>query len=156
LNINLTLIGQSITFLIFIAFCWKFIWPALIGVMEAREQRIAEGLEAANRADQDLELAQKKVHDQLREAKEQAAKIVDQANKRASQIIEEAKEQASAEGERIKVAAQAEIDREASQAREELRGKVAELALAGASKVLESEVDAKAHSAMLDKLAAQL
>ncbi|WP_370980534.1 F0F1 ATP synthase subunit B [Agaribacterium sp. ZY112] len=156
MNINLTLIGQSVTFFIFVAFCWKFVWPALIGVMQDREKRIAEGLEAADRADKDLELAQKKATEQLREAKEQAAQIVDQANKRAAQIVDEAKEQAVAEGDRIKAAAGAEVEREISQAREELRGQVATLALAGAEKVLGASVDAKAHAAMLDKLAAEL
>ncbi len=156
MNINLTLIGQSITFLVFVAFCWKYVWPALLGVMQDREKRIADGLEAADRADKDLELAQKKATEQLREAKEQAAQIIDQANKRASQIVEEAKEQAKAEGDRIKAAAQAEVDREISQAREELRGQVATLALVGAEKVLGASVDAKAHAEMLDKLAAEL
>ena len=156
MNINLTLIGQSITFLAFVFFCMKFVWPALIGVMQDREKRIAEGLEAADRADKDLELAQKKATEQIHEAKEQAAQIIEQANKRASQIVEEAKEQASAEADRIKAAAGAEVEREISQAREELRGQVATLALAGAEKVLGESVDAKTHSAMLDKLAAEL
>ncbi|MFT7558419.1 MAG: F-type H+-transporting ATPase subunit b [Flavobacteriales bacterium] len=124
--------------------------------MAARQQRIEEGLEAANRADKDLELARKKVADQLKEAKAQAAKIVESANKRASQVIDEAKEQAVVEADRIKTAAGAEIDRQVSQAREALRGRVAELALVGATKVLESSVDASAHSTMLDKLAAEL
>lgn len=156
MNINYTIIGQSLTFLLFVFFCMKYVWPALIGVMKEREDRIAEGLEAADRADKDLELAQKKATEQMREAKEQAANIVDQANKRASQIVDEAKEQAKVEGERIKSAANAEVEREISQAREELRGQVASLALAGAEKVLGASVDAKAHAEMLDKLAAEL
>lgn len=156
MNINLTLIGQSITFIAFVLFCMKFVWPALIGVMETREQRIAKGLEDAERADRDLELAKEQAGKQLREAKEQASAIVEQANKRASQIVEEAKAQAQVEAERIKTAAGAEVDREVSQAREELRGKVSVLAIAGAEKILGSSVDASAHSAMLDKLAAEL
>ena len=156
MNINLTLIGQSLTFLVFVFFCMKFVWPALIGVMQDREKRIADGLEAADRADKDLELAQKKAMEQVREAKEQAAHIVDQANKRANQIIDEAKVQAVSEGERIKAAAEADVEREISQAREELRGQVAALALAGAEKVLGASVDAKTHAALLDKLAAEL
>jgi len=155
-NINLTIIGQSLTFLAFVYFCMKFVWPALIGLMLDREKRIAEGLDAADRADKDLELAQKKATEQLRGAKVQASQIVDQANKRASQIVEEAKEQAKVEGERIKSAAQAEVEREVSQAREELRGEVATLAIAGAEKVLGVSVDAKAHADMLNKLAAEL
>ncbi|WP_075184773.1 F0F1 ATP synthase subunit B [Teredinibacter haidensis] len=156
MNINLTLIGQSLTFIAFVLFCMKYVWPALLGIMAEREKRIADGLEAATRADKDLELAQKKATKQLHEAKEQAAGIIDSANKRASQIIEESKEQARAEGENIKAAAQAEIEREVSQAREELRGKVAALALVGAEKVLGDSIDAGKHNAMLDKLAAEL
>ncbi len=156
MNINLTIIGQSLTFLLFVFFCMKFVWPVLIGVMKDREQRIATGLEAADRADKDLELAQKKAMEKLREAKEQASNIIDQANKRSAQIVDEAKEQARAEGDRIKAAAEAEVEREISQAREALRGEVAALALVGAEKVLGASVDAKAHASMLDKLAAEL
>jgi F-type H+-transporting ATPase subunit b len=155
-NLNLTLLGQSLTFIVFVLFCMKFVWPALIGVMAEREKRIADGLEAATRADKDLELAQKKATTQMKEAKHQAAGIVEQANKRAAQIIDEAKQGAVVEADRIKTAAQAEVDRQVSQAREELRSKVVSLALVGAEKVLASSVDAKAHSAMLDKLAAEL
>lgn len=156
MNINLTLIGQSITFIFFVLFCMKFVWPALIGVMAEREKRIGDGLEAADRASKDLELAQRKAGDQLTEAKKQAATIIDQANKRASQIVDEAKGQAVVEGDRIKSAAEAEIEREVSQAREDLRSKVSVLALAGAEKVLGASIDASAHNAMLDKLAAEL
>ncbi len=156
MNINLTLIGQSITFIAFIWFCMKFVWPALIAIMEEREKKIADGLEAADRADKDLELAQQKATQQLREAKAQAASIVEQANKRANQIIEEAKETARTEGDRLKTAAQAEIEQEANRAKEELRGKVAALALAGAEKVLESSIDEKAHRDLVNKLAAEL
>lgn len=156
MNINLTLIGQSITFIVFIWFCMKFVWPALISIMEEREKKIADGLEAADRADKDLELAQQKATQQLREAKEQAASIVEQANKRANQIIDEAKEAARAEGDRLKAAAQAEIEQEANRAKEELRGKVAALALAGAEKVLEASIDQNAHSNLVNKLAAEL
>ncbi|TVZ41618.1 F-type H+-transporting ATPase subunit b [Alteromonadaceae bacterium 2753L.S.0a.02] len=156
MNINLTLIGQSLTFIAFVLFTMKFVWPLLIGAMEAREQRIEQGLQAAERADKDLELAQKKATSQLHEAKEQAASIIEQANKRASQIVEEAKEQARVEAERIKAQAEAEVERQVSQAREELRGKVAVLAIAGAEKVLGESIDAGKHNSMLDKLAAEL
>lgn len=156
MNINLTLIGQSITFFIFVLFCMKYVWPPILGAMQAREKRIEDGLEAAERADKDLELAQKKAMDQVKEAKQQAAAIIDQANKRANQMVEEAKEQAREEADRIKASAHAEIDQEISQAKEALRGQVATLALAGAEKVLGDSVDANRHAAMLDKLAAQL
>lgn len=156
MNINLTLIGQSITFLAFIWFCMKFVWPALISIMEEREQKIAEGLEAADRADKDLELAQKKAGETLTASKQQASEIIEQANKRANQIVEEAKDQARAEGDRLKTAAKAEIEQEANRAKEELRGKVAALALAGAEKVLGSAIDQNAHNDLVDKLAAEL
>ncbi len=156
MNLNLTLIGQSLTFLVFVAFCMKFVWPVLLGVMQEREARIAQGLEAADRADKDLELAQRKATEKLKEAKDQAAAIVEQANKRASQIIEEAKETATVEADRVKAQAEAEVARQVSQAREELRGNVAALALSGAEKILGASIDAKAHDAMLEKLAAEL
>nr|WP_269783456.1 F0F1 ATP synthase subunit B [Marinibactrum halimedae] len=152
----MTLIGQSITFFVFVAFCWKYVWPALISVMEEREQKIAAGLEAAERADKDLELAQKKATEQLREAKEQAAAIVEQANKRATQLIDEAKEQAVAEADRVKAAAEAEVEQMTNRAKEELRGKVAALALAGASQVLQANIDEAANAELVNKLAAEL
>lgn len=156
MSITLTLIGQSITFLAFVYFCMKFVWPALINIMQEREKRIADGLDAADRADKDLELAQQKATEQLKEAKAQAASIIEQANKRAGQIVEEAKEHAVVEADRIKAAAHAEVEREVAHAREELRGKVASLALSGAEKVLGASVDANAHNDMLNKLAAEL
>lgn len=156
MNINLTLIGQSITFFVFVWFCWKFVWPALVGVMAEREKKIEDGLQAAERADKDLELAQKKATEQLKEAKAQAASIIEQANKRASQIVEEAKDQARAEGDRLKAAAQSEIEQETNRAKEVLRAQVATLALAGATKVLGKVVDEKAHSDLLNQLAAEL
>lgn len=156
MNINLTLIGQSITFFVFIWFCWKYVWPALIGVMVEREEKIAAGLEAAERADKDLELAKKKVGEQLREAKNEAAAIVEAANKRANQIIDEAKEQAVAEADRVKAAADAEVQQMVNRAKEDLRSKVASLALAGASQVLQKNIDPAANTAMVEKLANEL
>ncbi|GMG86060.1 F0F1 ATP synthase subunit B [Biformimicrobium ophioploci] len=156
MNINLTLIGQSITFFAFVWFCMKFVWPALLGVMQEREQKIAAGLEGAERAQKDLELAQKRAGEQLREAKEQAAEIIDGANKRAIQIVDEAKEAARAEGDRLKAAAEAEIAQEVNRAKEQLRAKVSTLAIAGAEKILAKNIDAAAHSEMIDKLAAEL
>lgn len=156
MNINLTLIGQTISFAFLVLFCMKIVWPALLGIMQAREKRIADGLEAANRADKDLELAQKKATQQLREAKEQAAAIIEQANKRANQIIEEAKGQAVIEGDRLKAAAKAQIEQDVNRAKEELRGKVAALALAGAEKVLGATIDENANSELVNQLAANL
>ncbi len=156
MNINLTLIGQTLTFFVFVWFCAKFVWPALINVMVEREQKIADGLQAAERADKDLELAQKKAGEQLKEAKAQAAEIVEQANKRATQLVDEAKEQAKVEADRIITAAKAEVEQEANRVKEELRGKVAALAIAGAEKILEQSIDAKSHNDLVSKLAADL
>jgi F-type H+-transporting ATPase subunit b len=155
-NINLTIIGQSLSFLFFVWFCMKFVWPFIISAMQEREQKIADGLAAADRASHDLELAQEKAVQRLAEAKTEAASIVDAANKRANQIVEEAKNAAREEGERLKVAAQAEIEQEVNRAKEALRAQVAELARDGAEKVLQGTVDKKAHTAMLDKLAESL
>jgi len=155
-NINYTLLGQTLTFFVFVWFCAKYVWPPLIAVMVERENKISDGLQAAERADKDLELAQKKATEELRAAKEQAATIVDQANKRATQIVDEAKDQAKVEGERILTAAKAEVEQEANRAKEALRGQVATLALAGAEKVLGQAIDAKAHNDLVSKLAADL
>ena len=156
MNINLTLFGQMVTFAIFVWFCMKFVWPVIITAMEERQQKIADGLDAADRAMRDLEAAQDKATDQMKEARQEAAGIVDQANKRASQIVDEAKQQAITEGDRLKVAAEAEIEQEINRAKEELRASVAGLALAGAEKVLEASIDDKANRALVDNLASQL
>ncbi|MGJ8687070.1 MAG: F0F1 ATP synthase subunit B [Spongiibacteraceae bacterium] len=156
MNINLTLIGQSISFLFFIWFCYAFVWSAIRNAMEEREKQIADGLDAADRAGRDLELAQDKAAKQLREAKAEAAVIIEAANKRASQIIEESKDTARVEGERLKVAAGAEIEQEVNRAKEQLRSQVATLALVGAEKVLGASIDESAHKDLLDNLAAGL
>ena len=156
MNINLTLFGQMVTFAIFVWFCMKFVWPVIITAMEERQQKIADGLDAADRAMRDLAAAQDKATDQMKEAKQEAAGIVDQANKRANQIVEEAKQQAITEGDRLKVAAEAEIEQEINRAKEALRSQVASLVITGAEKVLQDNIDAAKHGEMLDKLAAEL
>lgn len=156
MNINMTIIGQAIWFALFVFFCMKFVWPPIIGALNERKQKISEGLSAADRAERDLVLAQEKATSNLKEAKEKAAEIIDQANRRSSQIVEDAKEAARAEGDRLVAQAQAEIEREANGAREKLRAEVAVLAIAGAEKVLDGEVNRDAHGKMLEQLAAQL
>ncbi|QQD18282.1 F0F1 ATP synthase subunit B [Spongiibacter nanhainus] len=156
MNINLTLIGQSIAFLFFVWFTYAFVWGAIRKMMEEREKQIADGLDAADRAGRDLELAQEKATKQLREAKAEAASIIEAANKRANQIVDEAKDNARTEGERIKAAAQAEVEQEVNRAKEALRAQVAALALAGAEKVLDASIDESVHKDMVDKLAASL
>ncbi len=156
MNINLTIIGQAIAFALFVMFCMKYVWPPITDALAERKKKIAEGLDAAERAQRDLQLAQEKAVENLREGKEQAAAIIEQANKRANQLVDEAKEQAHLEAERIKTAAQAEIEQEVNRAKESLRSQVAVLAVLGAEKILEASVDQAAHAKLVDKLAAEL
>ena len=156
MNINMTMIGQAIAFAIFVMFCMKFVWPPIIQALREREKKIATGLQAAERAEQDFENAQKKAAAELKDAKLKAQEIIEQANRRANQAVEEAKDSARIEGERLIAAANAEIEQERNRAKEALRAELAALAIIGAEKILETSVDAKAHGQMLDKLAAEL
>ncbi|MCZ6710670.1 MAG: F0F1 ATP synthase subunit B [Gammaproteobacteria bacterium] len=156
MNINWTLVGQSLTFFVFVWFCKSYIWPPIVTAMRERQAAIAEGLASSERASKDLELAQDHATQQLREAKNEAQQIIEQARGRANQMIDEAKGDAREEGERIKEAARAEVEQEVNRAKEVLRGQVATLALAGAEKVLGSIIDADKHSELLDQLAADL
>jgi len=156
MNINLTLFSQALSFAILIWFTVKFVWPPLLAAIESRQKTIADGLADAERAKHDLELAAKRSADILRVAKEKAGEIVASGEKRASEIVEQAKAQAKAEGDRIIVGAKAEVDQEVFRAKEQLRTQVSAIALAGASKILGREIDAKAHNDLLDKLVAEL
>ncbi|MCK5721219.1 MAG: F0F1 ATP synthase subunit B [Gammaproteobacteria bacterium] len=156
MNINLTLIGQSITFIFFVMFVMKFVWPPLVGALEERKKTIADGLAAAEKGKHDGELAKQHVLDTLKDAKVQAQDIINLAEKRASEIVEESKDTAKAEGERIIAAANAELEQEVNRAREQLRGQVVSLAVSGASKVLKREIDEKANEDLLKDLVAQL
>ncbi|MCU0841279.1 MAG: F0F1 ATP synthase subunit B [Thiobacillaceae bacterium] len=156
MNINLTLIGQTITFALFVWFCMKFIWPPIVNALEARRKQIADGLAAADRGKHELELSAKRASETLHDAKIKASEIIAQAEKRAAQLIDEAKEAAKGEGERQIAAAQAEIEQEAYRAREQLREQVAALVVAGAEKVLRREVDAKAHADLLEAIKNEL
>ena len=132
MNINLTLIAQLASFAVFVMFTMKYVWPPLVKAMEERKAKIAAGLAAAERGAHEKELAEQRAKDKLHEAKQQSAEIVSRAEKRAAEIVEEAKGSAKIEGERLLTAAKAEIDKEANKAREALRIKVGELAVAGA------------------------
>lgn len=156
MNVTLTLIGQMGTFAVLVWFVMKFLWTPILKVMEDRETRIADGLAAAERGQHEKELAEKAAVEHLREAKEQAKDIITQANKRAEEIVEGAKNDGRDEGERMKTAAQADIEQQTNQAREALRADVVRLALVGAERILATEVDADAHNAALQKLAAEL
>ena len=156
MNINATLLGQAISFVIFVWFCMKFIWPPLTKALQDRQKQIADGLAAAERGAQDKKLAQERAKQEMREAKAQAAEIIAQAQKRAGAIVEESKDDARVEGERLLTAARAEIDQETNRAREQLRGQVAKLSIAGAEKILRREIDAAANKDIVDSVVSQL
>jgi F-type H+-transporting ATPase subunit b len=155
-NVNATIIGQLITFWILIWFVMKYVWGPITSMMDARSKRIADGLAAGERGKHELELASKRGTEVLHEAKQKASEIIAQADKRATQIIEEAKTAAKAEGDRLIAAAKAEIDQEVFRAKETLRQQVADLAVAGAEKILRREIDAKAHSELLTSIKNEL
>ena len=153
MNINLTLIGQLVTFVVFVWFTMKYVWTPIMGALEARRKEIADGLAAAERGQHEQELAQERAKEALHEAKQQAAEIVNQAHKRASEIVDEAKHDAKAEGDRILTAAQAEIEQELNRSREALREKVAILVVSGAEKILQKEINADAHKDVVENVA---
>ncbi|KUM05195.1 F0F1 ATP synthase subunit B [Chromobacterium subtsugae] len=155
MEFNVTLLGQAITFAILVWFTMKFVWPPLTNMMDERAKRIADGLAAAERGKQDLEAAEKRVADEIRKAKQQATEIVVAAEKRANQIVDEAKDAARTEGARIVADAKSEIDQEVLRAKESLRAQVAELAVAGAEKILRKEIDAAKHADLLASIKAE-
>jgi F-type H+-transporting ATPase subunit b len=156
MNINATLLAQTIMFALFVWFCMKFVWPPIMAALDQRKKQIADGLADAERAKLGLELAAKRSAEILREAKEKVSEIVNNGEKRASEIVEAAKVQAKVEGDRIIAGAKAEIDQEVFRAKEQLRTQVSAIALAGASKILGREIDAKAHNDLLDKLVSEI
>lgn len=156
MNLNLTLIGQLIAFVMFAVFCMKYVWPPIVTAMAERQKRIAEGLDAADKAARDLEQAKSQIEDELKQARSQVTELLEQANKRSSQIVEEAQDKARAEADKIMASAQAQIAQEAAQAREALRADVARLAVVGAEKVLQATVDQEAHKKLLADLAEEL
>lgn len=156
MEINVTLLGQMITFSLLVYFTMKKVWPPIMEAMVARQNRIAEGLAAGERGAREQELAKEKAAQTLRAAKQESAELIAQAQKRGAEIVEESKRQAQEEGKRQLVAAQADIEQEANRARERLRNEVVALSLQGAERILKREVDAKSHNDMLTDLAAQL
>ncbi|HHT0594594.1 F0F1 ATP synthase subunit B [Legionella parisiensis] len=152
MEINLTLVVQMLVFAAFVLFTMKLVWPPLAKAMEERQDKIADGLAAAERGRKELELAQHRVKDELKQAKVQSADIIEKANKRAAQIIEEAKETAKHEAQIQVKLAQEQLMQQINHAKDELRKQVANLAITGAEKILMREVDAKANTALLDNL----
>ena len=156
MNINATLIGQSVAFFIFVMFCMKYVWPPVITAMRERQKKIADGLDSASRAACDLVFFHDKVGQQLREAKTQAAEIIEQAKKRGTQIVDEARDQARVEAERVKAQAQAEIEQELNGIKDALRAQLGGLAVSGAEKILGATIDQNAHAELVSKLAAEI
>jgi len=156
MNINLTLIGQLVSFVVFVWFTMKFVWTPIMAALEARKKEIADGLAAAERGQHEQELANERAKEKLHDAKQQAAEIVNQAHKRANEIIEEAKNDAKAEGDRMLTAAQTEIEQEINRSREVLREKVAVLVISGAEKILQKEINADVHKDVIDNVSGQI
>jgi F-type H+-transporting ATPase subunit b len=155
-DINMTLIGQSIAMIVFVWFCMKFIWPPLLAALEERQQQIEEGLAAADKGKESLVKAVAEADEIVVEARKQATSILDSANARANEIVADGKLDGVKERERQLSAATAEIEQEANRAREELRGQVSAIAIASAEKILNREIDSKAHDDILSKLAQEL
>jgi F-type H+-transporting ATPase subunit b len=155
-NFNATFIGQTIAMVFFVWFCMKYIWPFVMRAIEARQNEIAEGLAAAERGRSDLAHAKSEAEKVIGAARDQARGILDQANARASQVVEAAKAEGEADKRRALEGARTEIDVQINRARDELRGQVAAIAIAGAERILAREIDAKTHRDLLDRLAGDL
>ena len=156
MEIGMTLLGQALSFAILIWFTMKFIWPPITAAMDERAQRIADGLNAAERAKAELKDADARVADEIKKARAQAAEIVDKAHAQANQIVDKAKADALLEAARVKATAQTEVEGMIGKAKEQLRGQVATLAVQGASKILQREINADAHKALLDQLVTEI
>ena len=156
MDINATIIGQLITFIVLVWFTMKYVWPPITNAITDREKKIASGLEAGERGKRELENAAHKAKTIVGDAKVEATQIIDLAHKRSLQIIEDAKETARTEGSRIIERAQEDIAREISQTKEALRKQLAGLAVAGAEKIIQRNLDASAQMALLDEFAAEI
>jgi F-type H+-transporting ATPase subunit b len=155
-DINLTLLGQTIAMVVFVWLCMKFLWPPILNAIEERQKQIEHGLAAADRGEEKLKKAHAEAEEIIADARRQATGILDQANSRANEIVADGKAAGTKERERQVAAAQAEIEAETNRAREELRGQVSAVALAGAEKILLREIDAKTHDDILGRLAQEL
>ena len=156
MNINATLLGQTLAFVIFVAICWKYVWPPIIAIMEEREKRIADGLEAAKKADDSLEEAQLAFDQEINKAKVESAEILEKANSRASQIVNDATAKAEVEAEKILSSASKTIENDVNKAKEELRQKMSELIIDTSEKILGDEISPEKHQELLKKAAAEL
>lgn len=156
MDLNATIIGQAIAMLVFVLFVMKFVWPPIMEMIEERQTQITDGLAAADKGNRALEEAEVEKRAVLDEARGQAREIIDHANTRAGSIVDEARTEATSEKDRIVASAQAEVEQDTNRAREELRGQVGSLAVLGAQKIIQREIDANVHKDLLDKLAAEI
>jgi F-type H+-transporting ATPase subunit b len=156
MNFNLTFLGQMISFVVFIWFTMTYVWTPIVKALNERKAKIAEGLAASERGHKEKELGEQRALELMKDAKAQAAELLTQAQKRAAEIEEEAKAEGQAQKSRLVAAAQAEIEQQANRAREELRERVATLAVAAAEKILKKEIDVAAHRSLVDAFAQQI
>tara|TARA_B100001778_G_scaffold306628_1_gene286094 strand:+ start:1532 stop:2002 length:471 start_codon:yes stop_codon:yes gene_type:complete len=156
MNINATLLAQAIVMIVFVAICWRYIYPPILAVMQEREKKISDGLEAAKKADDSLEEAQLAFNQELDKAKAEAAELIDKANQRSSQIVGDAKSKAQDEAEKILAAAAKTIENETNKAKEELKSKMSEIIIDTTQKILDQEISSEKHDELLKKAAAEL
>ncbi|MDA8884607.1 F0F1 ATP synthase subunit B [Gammaproteobacteria bacterium] len=156
MNINATLLAQAIVMIVFVAICWRYVYPPILSVMQEREKKISDGLEAAKKADDSLEEAQLAFNQELDKAKSEAAELIDKANQRASQIVGDAKNKATDEAEKILTAASKTIENETNKAKEELKSQMSEIIIDTTQKILDQEISSEKHDDLLKKAAAEL
>ncbi|MDA9094646.1 F0F1 ATP synthase subunit B [Gammaproteobacteria bacterium] len=156
MNINATLLAQAIVMIVFVAICWRYVYPPILSVMQERERKISDGLEAAKKADDSLEEAQLAFNQELDKAKSEAAELIDKANQRASQIVGDAKNKATDEAEKILTAASKTIENETNKAKEELKSQMSEIIIDTTQKILDQEISSEKHDDLLKKAAAEL
>ena len=156
MNFNFTLIGQLLSFILFVWFCMRYVWPPMLQILEEREKEVADGLEAASRGKRELEEANSQRVAIVDEAKKEAADLVSQAGQRANQMVEDAKSQAQEEADRIKASAKADLEQAAKKAREEIRSEVSTLIVAGAEKILGSEIDQEKNAEIIEEISKEL
>lgn len=156
MNLNATLLGQFITFALFVWFTMKYVWPPITKAMEERKKTIADGLAAAQRGQHELELARHKALEILRDAKLEAAEVIDKASKRVTLMIEDGKEASRQEALRMIELGKSEIDRELKKAKLVLKERVASIALEGAERILSKNIDKAVNSEIIDKLITEI
>ena len=156
MDINATLIAQAVVMIVFVAICWRYIYPPILSVMQEREKKISDGLEAAKKADDSLEEAKLDFDKELNKAKEDAAEILEKANARASKIVSDASSKADLEAEKIMASASIAVENETNKAKEELRQQMSEIIIDTTQKILGEEISKEKHEEILKKAAEEL